>query len=58
MVFSQKKWIIVGSVAVFLVVGTVVGVTLGVVITRQKSQQQTIQERVHDILTQNPLIDG
>jgi hypothetical protein len=58
MVFTQKQWIIIGGVAVFLVVGVVVGVTLGVVLGRRKTDSQTIEQRVHDILEKNPLIDG
>ena len=58
MVFTQKQWIIVSGVAVFLVVGVVVGVTLGVVLGRRKPDPQTIEQRVHDILKENPLIDG
>ncbi len=58
MVFTRKQWIIIGSVGGILVVAAIVGITVGVVVGRQESGQQTIQQRVHNILAENPLIDG
>jgi glucose-6-phosphate-specific signal transduction histidine kinase len=52
--FTQKEWIIIGSLGVFLVVTSIVGITLGVVVGRQ----QTSQQKARNILEQNPLIDG
>ena len=58
MVFTQKQWIVIGCIATFIVVGVVVGVTVGVVVGRRKSDNPTVEQRVNDILAQNPLIDG
>ncbi|CAF0875989.1 unnamed protein product [Adineta ricciae] len=58
MVFTQKQWIVIGCIATFVVVGVVVGVTVGVVVGRRKSDSVAVEQRVNDILAQNPLIDG
>jgi hypothetical protein len=56
MAFTQNQWIILGSV--ILVIPATVGITLGVVVGRKHSGSKSGKDRVHDILLQNPLIDG
>ncbi|CAF0723783.1 unnamed protein product [Adineta ricciae] len=58
MALTRKQWIVIGCIATFVVVGVIVGVTVGVVVGRRKSDSVTVEQRVNDILAQNPLIDG
>jgi hypothetical protein len=58
MVLTKKQWIIICSVTATLAAAIVVGVTVGVVVGRRKPEEQTLQQRVYDILADNPLIDG
>jgi hypothetical protein len=58
MALSKKQWIIISSLGTILVIGLVVGVTVGVVVGRRKSPPLTIEQRAHEILANNPLIDG
>ena len=50
MALARKHWIIIASVIVAIAVGIVVGVMV--------VGHQTVEQRVHDILGENPLIDG
>ena len=52
MALTRKHWIIIVGVILAIAIGIVVGV--GVVVQRQS----TVEQRVHDILQDNPLIDG
>lgn len=54
----RKQWLIIASVASALVIAVVIGVTVGVVVGRRKSSSQTVERRTHDLLANNPLIDG
>ena len=58
MALTRKHLIIIGSVVTILVIGLVVGVTLGVVVGRRKPTPLTIEQQAHQILANNPLIDG
>lgn len=55
---TAKKKAFIGGIIAILAVAVIVGVTVGVVVGRKKSNQETVQQRVHDILAKNPLIDG
>jgi hypothetical protein len=52
MVLTRKHWIIIAGVLLAIAVGITVGVVVVTV------RQQTVEQRVHDILSDNPLIDG
>jgi hypothetical protein len=67
MALTRKQLTIIGSVVTVLVIGLVVGVTVGVVVGRRKptplttqsiQPTQPIQPGAHEILANNPLIDG
>lgn len=58
MVLAKKTIGIIAGIATFLVVGIVVGVTVGVVVGRRKPDEVTVEQRVNDLLSDNPLIDG
>jgi hypothetical protein len=52
MVLTRKHWIIIAGG----ILAIAVGITVGVVVVTVR--QQTVEQRVHDILADNPLIDG
>jgi uncharacterized membrane-anchored protein YhcB (DUF1043 family) len=58
MALTRKQLIIIGGVVTTLVIALVVGITVGVVVNRRKSTSLTIEQRTHEILANNPLIDG
>lgn len=58
MALTRKSLTIIGGLVATLVVAIVVGVTVGVVVGRRKSGPVPIEQRVYDLLANNPLIDG
>ena len=58
MALAKKTIAILAGVAAVAVVAVVVGVTVGVVVGRRKSDDVSVEQRVNDILANNPLIDG
>lgn len=58
MSLTKKQWLIIGGIGAFLAIGLIVGVTLSVLLGRREPSTESIQSRVHQILEENPLIDG
>lgn len=58
MALTRKAIAILAGVAAVAVAAIVVGVTVGVVVGRRKSDEVSVEQRVNDILANNPLIDG
>lgn len=54
MSLTKKHKIILGFLGIFLLITAVVGIAVGLSVGRKQSNQQS----AHDILAQNPLIDG
>ncbi len=50
MALARKHWVIIASVILVIAAGIVVGIVV--------VEQRTVEQQVHDILAENPLIDG
>jgi ABC-type dipeptide/oligopeptide/nickel transport system permease subunit len=53
-----RKHLIIGTIVVALSITLIVGVTVGVVAGRRKPTPLTLEQQAHQILANNPLIDG
>ena len=58
MPLTRKSLVIIGGLVTTLAVAIVIGVTVGVVVGRRKSTSVSTEQRTHDLLANNPLIDG
>jgi hypothetical protein len=55
MAVTRKQWLVLIAVILLVTIGVVIAI---VFLVRHEKKDQTVQERVHTILTENPLIDG
>ena len=58
MPLTRKQWTIAAAVTAGLVVVVATSVTVGVLVGRRKPASNTVQQRAHRLLDENPLIDG
>lgn len=58
MPLTRRHLIIIGAVATALVIALLVAVTIGVISGRRRSPPLTLEQRAHQLLANNPLIDG
>ena len=58
MPLTRKHLLVIGGVTTVLAIALVVGVTVGVITARRKPAPPTVEQRVHRLLENNPLIDG
>lgn len=54
MTLTRRQRIFIGILGIFLIITTVVGLSVGLTLRRKPTNEQS----AHDILAQNPLIDG
>lgn len=56
MAVTRKHWLVLIAAILLVTVGVVIAVVF--LVRHDKKTDQTIEERVHNILAENPLIDG
>lgn len=55
MAVTKKQWMVLIGAILVVTAGVIVGI---IFLARDVTNEQTVEQRVHDILDQNPLIDG